>query len=319
MNQEKIGLFISELRKEKNLTQKDLGDLLDITDNSVSKWERGINAPDISQLKRIASIFNITVGELLNGERHFKKRENNNGERILEVKNLSKSFGTSKILNNINFELYSGDVVGLIGPNGCGKTTLMKCILGLYHSDTGKVEIDGNDIRYNLEEALKVVGSVIENPDFYLNISGLKNLKIRMTLFDMKDIGYMNAVIHEVKLDDSIKKKVKTYSLGMKQRLGIANALINKPKLLILDEPTNGLDPIGIKQLREILINLSRNSNVGILISSHNLPEIENICDRILMLDHGTIVEDFGIEKVKYKNITLEEEFMNKLEGEKNE
>lgn len=319
MNQEKIGLFISELRKEKNLTQKDLGDLLDITDNSVSKWERGINAPDISQLKRIASIFNITVGELLNGERNFKKRENNNGERVLEVKSLSKSFGTNKILNNINFELYSGDVVGLIGPNGCGKTTLMKCILGLYHCDTGKVEIDGNDIRYNLEDALKVVGSVIENPDFYLNISGLKNLKIRMALFDMKDVGYMNAVIHEVKLDDSINKKVKTYSLGMKQRLGIANALINKPKLLILDEPTNGLDPIGIKQLRELLINLSRNSNVGILISSHNLPEIENICDRILMVDHGTIIEDFGIEKVKYKNISLEEEFMNKLEGDKND
>ena len=137
---------------------------------------------------------------MLNGERNFKKRENKNGERVLEVKSLSKSFGVNKILNDINFELYSGDVVGLIGPNGCGKTTLMKCILGLYHCDTGKV--------------------------------------------DMKDVGYMNAVIHEVKLDDSINKKVKTYSLGMKQRLGIANALINKPKLLILDEPTNGLDPI---------------------------------------------------------------------------
>ena len=319
MNQEKIGLFISQLRKEKNLTQKDLGELLDITDNSVSKWERGINAPDISQLKRIASIFNITVGELLNGERNFKKRENRSEQRILEVRNLSKSFGSNKILNDINFELYSGDVVGLIGPNGSGKTTLMKCILGLYHSDCGKVEIDGNDIRYHLEDALRVVGSVIENPDFYLNISGLKNLKIRMALFDMRDIGYMNAVIHEVKLDESINKKVKTYSLGMRQRLGIANALINKPKLLILDEPTNGLDPIGIKQLRELLINLSRNSNVGILISSHNLPEIENICDRILMVDHGTIIEDFGIEKVKYKNISLEEEFMNKLEGDKND
>ena len=167
MNQEKIGLFISLLRKEKNLTQKDLGDLLDITDNSVSKWERGINAPDISQLKRIASIFNITVGELLNGERNFKKRVNNNGERILEVKNLSKSFGTSKILNNINFELYSGDVVGLIGPNGCGKTTLLKQIAnGILKNNPEVISISPN---YHVQRQSESIEIIMQNdPGFDL-------------------------------------------------------------------------------------------------------------------------------------------------------
>lgn len=317
MNQEKIGMFISELRREKNFTQKDLGNMLGITDNSVSKWERGINAPDISQLNKIADIFNISVNELLNGERNFKKRITEKTERVLEVKGLSKSFGKKKVIENINFEIYSGDIVGLIGPNGSGKTTIMKCILSLYRRVQGKVEICGYDTRYNLEDALLNVGSVIENPDFYENISGLKNLLISARLYKMKDFGYIRNVINEVNLTDSINKIVKKYSLGMKQRLGIANALINKPKLLILDEPTNGLDPMGVKSLRELLISLSRNSKVGILISSHNLAEIESICDRVLIINEGVIIKDFGIEKVKYKNVSLEDEFMTIMDGDK--
>ena len=126
MNQEKIGLFISKLRKEKNLTQKDLGDLLDITDNSVSKWERGINAPDISQLKRIASIFNITVGELLNGERNFKKRENNNGERVLEVKNLSKTIDSSNPISNLTFLLIDKSVSILVKSFSFSSANIVK-------------------------------------------------------------------------------------------------------------------------------------------------------------------------------------------------
>lgn len=317
MNQEKIGMFISELRREKNLTQKDLGNMLGITDNSVSKWERGINAPDISQLNKIAAIFNISVNELLNGERNFKKRITEKTERVLEVKGLSKTFGKKEVIKNVNFEIYSGDIVGLIGPNGSGKTTIMKCILSLYRRIQGKVEICGYDTRYNLEDALLNVGSVIENPDFYENISGLKNLLISARLYKMKDFGYIRNVINEVNLTDSINKIVKKYSLGMKQRLGIANALINKPKLLILDEPTNGLDPMGVKSLRELLISLSRNSKVGILISSHNLAEIESICDRVLIINEGVIIEDFGIEKVKYKNVSLEDEFVTIMDGDK--
>lgn len=317
MNQEKLGRFISDLRKEKNLTQKDLGCKLGITDNSVSKWERGINAPDISQLTKIAKIFNISVNELLKGERDFKKRIIERGERVLEVKGLSKSFGKKRVIENINFEIYAGDIVGLIGPNGSGKTTIMKCILSLYKKVCGKVEICGYDTRYNLEAALTSVGAVIENPDFYENISGLKNLLISARLYKMNDRGYLRQIINEVNLSDSINKTVKKYSLGMKQRLGIANALVNKPKLLMLDEPTNGLDPMGVKSLRELLISLSRNSKVGILISSHNLAEIESICDRVIVIDEGIIISDFGIERVKYKNVSLEDEFMTIMDGDK--
>ena len=313
MNQESIGKFISELRKEFNYTQKDLGDMLGVTDNSVSKWERGINAPDISQLERIADIFHITVDELLNGERKYKKRNYNRDFRVLEVNNLSKSFNNKKVLDNISFDIYSGDIVGLIGPNGSGKTTLMKCILNLYMMDSGRVEINSYDTRYDLENALKSVGCIIEEPSFYLNISGRKNLEICAILNNIKDKNYINTIIKLVELEDSIDKKVKTYSLGMRERLGIAYSLVNKPKLLILDEPTNGLDPQGIKKLRELLLFLSEKQNVSILISSHNLHEIENICDRVLLIDNGVIIDDFGIEKIKYKNISLEDEFFEKL------
>lgn len=311
MDQEKIGKFIQELRKQYNYTQKDIGDMLGITDNSVSKWERGINAPDISTLQELADIFHVTVKELLNGERSFKKKkiDYNHHERILEVNHLSKSFGKRKVLDDIDFEIYEGDIVGLIGPNGAGKTTLIKTILNFYKADCGKVEICGYDTRYNLEEALSKIGCIVENPDMYEGISGKKNLKITAIVNNIKDKEYINRMIKFVGLEDRINDKVKKYSLGMKQRLGLVNALIKKPKLLILDEPTNGLDPSGIKDLRQILKKISEEENISILVSSHILSEIENICDRIMIINRGKIVSQFGIEEVKYKNISLEDEY----------
>lgn len=319
MNQEKMGKFIAELRMEQGYTQKEIGDKLGITDNSVSKWERGINAPDIYYLKELAEIFHVTVQELLNGERKFKKKEidKEHHSKILEVKNLSKSFGKRKVLKNITFDIYEGDIVGLIGPNGAGKTTLIKTILSLYKKDTGSVKICGYDNKKNLEEALSKTGSIIENPDLYQNISGRKNLKITALINDIKDKEYIEKMIKFVKLEDRIDDKVKKYSLGMKQRLGLANALIKRPKLLILDEPTNGLDPLGIKELRGILRKISREENMSILISSHILSEVENICDRILIIDEGKVNSEFGIEEVKYKNISLEEEYFSKTEKDK--
>ena len=320
MNQEKMGLFISKLRKEYKLTQKELADKLGILDTSISKWERGINAPDISYLTELSKIFHVTVQELLNGERNFKKKEIdvNHHSKVLEVSNLSKSFGKRKILDNINLTIYEGDIIGLIGPNGAGKTTLIKTILRLYYCDKGSVKICGYDTKKQLEQALSKVGSIIEKPDMYDQLTGRKNLKITELLNDLHDQKYVKEIIEFVGLKTRINDKVKKYSLGMKQRLAIANALIKKPKLLILDEPTNGLDPKGIRELRQMLKTISQEQNMSILISSHILSEVENICDRVVIIDQGRLVKEFGIEEVKYKNISLEEEYFSETESFEN-
>ena len=319
MDQIKMGKFISTLRKEKGLTQKDIGDKLNITDNSVSKWERGINAPDIYFLAPLSEIFEVSINELLNGERNARKRKKreDNKKTILEVNNLNKCFGKRKIINNMDIKIHEGEIIGLIGPNGAGKTTFIKTILGLYKCDKGNVSICGYDISKDFEKAIKNVGCIIENPDLYLNISGRKNLIITSLLNNIKDKDYTEKVIKLLKLNSRIDDKVKKYSLGMKQRLGIANALIKKPKLLILDEPTNGLDPLGIKELREIIKYINEKLNMSVLISSHNLSEIENLCDRIIIIDNGNIIEDIELDDIRDKNITLENEFLNKTSGSK--
>ena len=320
MNQEKMGLFISELRKEYKLTQKELADKLGILDTSISKWERGINAPDISYLTELSKIFHVTVQELLNGERNFKKKEIDihHHSKVLEVANLSKSFGKRKVLDNINLTIYEGDIIGLIGPNGAGKTTLIKTILRLYYYDKGSVEICGYDTKKQLEQALSKVGAIIEKPDMYDQLTGRKNLKITELLNNIHDQKYVEEMIEFVGLKTRINDKVKKYSLGMKQRLAIANALIKKPKLLILDEPTNGLDPKGIRELRQMLKTISQEQNMSILISSHILSEVENICNRVVIIDQGRLVKEFGIEEVKYKNISLEEEYFSETESFEN-
>ena len=321
MDQIKVGKFIAKLRKENNLTQQQLADKLEITDKAVSKWENGRCLPDVYFLNILSDLFHVTVEEILNGERKFKKKEIdiNHHTKVLEVNNLSKSFGKRKILDNVSFDIYEGDIVGLIGPNGAGKTTLIKTILNLYKSDNGSVRICSFDIKKNLEEALSKTGSIIENPDLYLNISGLKNIEVISLINDIKDKDYIKEMIEFVGLEGRITDKVKKYSLGMKQRLGIACALIKRPKLLILDEPTNGLDPKGIKELRKMLKIISEKEKISILISSHILSEVENICDRILIINEGKIISDFGIEEVKYKNISLEEEYFKKTGGEEDE
>lgn len=317
MNQEKIGKFIAQLRKERNMTQQELANKLNITDRAISKWENGRGMPDIYFIREVANLFQVSEKELLNGERDFKKKEIdlNHYSKVLEVSNLSKSFGKRKVLDNINLTIHEGDIVGLIGPNGAGKTTLIKTILSLYKYDSGNVKICGFDTKKDLENALSKTGSIIENPDMYLHLTGKKNLKITALINDIKDKEYIDEMVKFVGLDDRIDDKVKKYSLGMKQRLGLANALIKKPKLLILDEPTNGLDPRGIKELRVMLKKISTEQNMSILISSHILSEVENICDRVIIIDKGNIVSEFGIEEAKYKNISLEDLFFTKTES----
>lgn len=317
MEQEKVGKFIAKLRKENNLTQQELADKLNLTDKAVSKWENGRCLPDVYFLKLLSEIFHVTVKEILNGERDFKKKEidENHHEKVLKVVNLSKSFDKRKILDDINLEIYERDIIGLIGPNGAGKTTLIKTILNLYKYDKGSVKICGFSTKTNLEDALSKIGCIIENPDMYDNLTGRKNLKITELINNIKDKDYVNEMIQFVGLEDRINEKVKKYSVGMKQRLAIANALIKKPKLLILDEPTNGLDPKGIKELRNMLKIISIKQNMSILISSHILSEVENICDRVVIIDQGKIVSNFGIEEVKYKSISLEEEYFTRTEN----
>lgn len=314
MNQEKIGIFLQSLRKELKLTQKEVADKLNVHETVISKWERAVSIPDVYYLKELSKIYHVSEHEILNGERDFKKRKQSD-VKVLEVLNLSKVFGKKKILNDINIDIYEGEIVGLIGPNGAGKTTLIKTILNLYKADTGSVKICNWSTKIALEQALSKTGSVIENPDVYLNLSGKKNLKVTALINQIKDTEYIDKIVKLVGLEDRINDKLKKYSLGMKQRLGLADALIKRPKLLILDEPTNGLDPYGIKELRDILKSVSEKEKMSILISSHNLPEIENICDRVVIINEGKIISNFGIEEVKYKHISLEDEFFNKTEN----
>lgn len=317
MDQIKMGKFISELRKEKGLTQKDIGDRLNITDNSVSKWERGINAPDIYYLGPLSEILGVSVKELLNGEKNVrkKKKKADNRKVVLETKKLSKKFGDKEILKSIDMTIYEGDIVGLIGPNGAGKSTFIKTVLNLYKETEGEVSICGINVDEDFESALSNVGCVIESPDLYPHLSGLKNLKIVALMNNIKDDEYIEKIIKMFKLNTRINDKVKKYSLGMKQRLGIACALIKKPKLLILDEPTNGLDPLGIKELREIIKNISEEMNVTVLLSSHILSEIENICDRIFIIDNGYIIDEIDVEDMKSHEMSLEQEYLKLTSG----
>ena len=317
MDQIKMGKFISELRKEKGLTQKDIGDKLNITDNSVSKWERGINAPDIYYLGPLSEILGVSVKELLNGEKNGrkKKKKADNRKVVLETKKLSKKFGDKEILKSIDMTIYEGDIVGLIGPNGAGKSTFIKTVLNLYKETKGEVFICGINVDEDFESALSNVGCVIESPDLYPHLSGLKNLKIVALMNNIKDDEYIEKIIKMFKLNTRINDKVKKYSLGMKQRLGIACALIKKPKLLILDEPTNGLDPLGIKELREIIKNISEEMNVTVLLSSHILSEIENICDRIFIIDNGYIIDEIDVEDMKSHEMSLEQEYLKLTSG----
>lgn len=231
---------------------------------------------------------------------------------VLEVKNLTKKFGKRVILDQVSVTLEEGEVVGLVGPNGAGKSTFIKSILGLYNIDEGDVKICGFDVYKQHREALSKVGCIVENPDMYQNISGRKNLKICALMNDLPKNTDIDSVVHLVRMESRIDDKVKTYSLGMKQRLGLASALLNHPKLLILDEPINGLDPQGIMELRQIVRDLSKKDKMTVLISSHILAEIGQMCDRIIMIDQGKIVDSFTMDEIRAKNISLEEEYLSK-------
>ena len=219
-------------------------------------------------------------------------------KKLLECQDLCKSFGKKQILKNVSFELDEGDILAFIGPNGSGKTTTIKLMLGLQGIDKGSVNINGFDIKKDFVKAIEKVGAIVENPDTYMYLSGWDNLKLTANMYKNISDDAIKDIVKLVDLETRIHDKVSKYSLGMRQRLGIARALINKPNILILDEPTNGLDPEGIKDLRNLLKKLAK-EGMGILISSHNLAELESFCNKVLIIDNGTIIETSEVKEFK--------------------
>lgn len=219
-------------------------------------------------------------------------------KKLLECQNLYKSFGKKQILKDVSFEIDEGDILAFIGPNGSGKTTTIKLILGLQNIDKGKVTINGFDIEKDFVKSIEKVGAIVENPDTYMYLTGWQNLKLTANLYKDVSDEKIKEIVKLVDLEGRINDKVSKYSLGMRQRLGIARALINEPNVLILDEPTNGLDPEGIKDLRNLLKKLAK-EGLGILISSHNLAELESFCNKVLIIDNGTIIETSEVKEFK--------------------
>ena len=207
--------------------------------------------------------------------------------------------GKKEILKGVSINMQAGDILGFIGPNGAGKTTTIKLILGLQSITSGSVKINGYDIQKDFTKAIEKVGTIVENPDMYMYLTGYENLKLIANLYPNVDKKRIEEVIALVGLKNRIHDKVSKYSLGMRQRLGIAQAILHKPNLLILDEPTNGLDPEGMKEVRDLLKLLAEKEKMAILISSHNLAELENLCNKISIIKNGQIVETNEIEEVK--------------------
>lgn len=236
-------------------------------------------------------------------------------EKLLEVKNVNKYFGKKQVLKDISFSIAPGEILGFIGPNGAGKTTTIKLILGLQSIKSGNIYINGYDVVKDFNKAIKRVGAIVENPDMYMYLSGKKNLQLIARMYEGITEDRIEEVIKLVGLQERIKDKVSKYSLGMRQRLGIAAALIHRPNLLILDEPTNGLDPEGIKELRTLLTNLALKENIGILISSHNLSELENFCTNICIIKNGEIIEISSVKDAKQPDKTSYLITLNKTEN----
>lgn len=217
---------------------------------------------------------------------------------ILKVINLTKVYGDRTAIDRLNFSVQQGEIFGFVGANGAGKSTTMKIITGLAEATEGEVFIDGKALSTNFEKCLSKVGSMIETPFFYPYLTGYQNLKYFAKLSGNYKRSRIVEIANLVGLTGRLHDKVQNYSLGMKQRLGIAQALLHSPKLLILDEPTNGLDANGIREIKNFLRKLTK-SGVSIMISSHILAIMESLCDRICIIDKGKIVEVKSIDEIK--------------------
>ncbi|PEA52735.1 bacitracin ABC transporter ATP-binding protein [Bacillus pseudomycoides] len=221
---------------------------------------------------------------------------------IIKTTNLTKIYGNQKSVDNLNINVNQGEIYGFIGRNGAGKTTTIRMLLGLIKPTSGKIEIFGEDFSKNQKEILRRIGSIVEVPGFYENLTARENLLINAKIIGIHKKNAIEEALEIVGLQHETKKLVGKYSLGMKQRLGIARALLHYPELLILDEPTNGLDPIGIKEMRKLIKSLAQERNITILISSHILAEVEQLVDHMGIIHEGKLLEEIALDTLRKTN-----------------
>lgn len=209
----------------------------------------------------------------------------------LSVQNLTKKIGKRQIIKGISFELQAGEVFGFLGPNGAGKTTTIRMLVGLIKPTSGSMVVCGYNVRTHFTKAMEQIGCIVENPELYPYLTGKENLLHFARMLPNIPETRITEVVAMVGLEARIDEKVKTYSLGMRQRLGIAQAMLNHPKVLILDEPTNGLDPAGIREMRQFIRELAEQEGLSVLVSSHLLGEIQLLCDRVAIIKNGEIIQ----------------------------
>lgn len=225
---------------------------------------------------------------------------------VLSVANLIKKIGGRTIVDDISFSVNPGEIFGFLGPNGAGKTTTIRMLVGLIKPTSGSISIGGHNLQTNFLDAIKHVGCIVENPELYPYLTGRENLEhFARMIFDI-DAKRIDEVVQLVELDKRIDDTVKTYSLGMRQRLGIAQALLGNPQLLILDEPTNGLDPAGIRELRTFIRRLAQEQSISIFISSHILSEIQLLCERVAIISNGKVLKTAAVSQLVGDNSKVE-------------
>ncbi|MEK4056699.1 ABC transporter ATP-binding protein [Paenibacillus sp. FSL F4-0087] len=218
-------------------------------------------------------------------------------DSVLSVQHLKKKIGRKWIIKDVTFDVKPGEIFGFLGPNGAGKTTTIRMLVDLIKPTEGKIQVCGYDVNRDPERALKYVGSIVENPEVYTYLTGWENLEHFARMQPGVDNDRIQEVVDIVRLDQRIHDKVRTYSLGMRQRLGIAQALLGRPRLLILDEPTNGLDPKGIKELRVFIKQLA-SEGMAVFVSSHLLSEIQLLCDRVAIISAGQVLAVGGVNEL---------------------
>jgi ABC-2 type transport system ATP-binding protein len=223
-------------------------------------------------------------------------------EPIISLKNVTKRIGRTTIIDDLTFDVPKGEIFGFLGPNGAGKTTTIRMIVGLMSITKGQILIKGKNIKTEFEQAIRHVGAIVESPEMYKYLSGYQNLVHYARMVPGVSKERIDEVVSLVKLENRIHDKVKKYSLGMRQRLGVAQALLHRPSLLILDEPTNGLDPAGIRELRDYLRYLTRTEGITVVVSSHLLSEMELMCDRVAILQRGKLVDVMPIQHITGEN-----------------